>query len=282
MSTAKERLKDSQRGQGSNIPRLNIVKQLEIRDYEGKPAFHWFDTSTKPGTDVYTTESFGGVYVNSAQRITAFDRNLGVKGGSYFSTYYFSNQDIVVLMAQNVRGGVDKIMSGTPVAIKEYIVSHFPGVQPKVSKILFVLNTDGLYAIKTNISLAIDQFNRLQDEFGERMMILTPTEYDPADADISKMCKEKHLGPLADKNRPKYAKITLGPEISDEMLEELGIDDVLANFKAWREYKGTNPATDDDKNTNVVEGAASGRGPQPMPDDIHSDKPGSGSDELPY
>ena len=271
MSTAKERLKDSQRSGGSNIPRLNIVKQLEIRDWEGKPAFHWFDTTKKE--DVYTTESFGGVYINAANRISAFDKNLGIKGGSYFSTYYFTNQDIVVLMAQNVRGGVDKVMSGTPIAIKEYIAAHFPGVQPKVHRILFVLNTEGLYAIKTNISLAIDQFNKMQDDFADRMMILTPTEYDPDDPEISKICKDKHLGPLAAKNRPKYAKITLGPEISDDMLEELGIDEVLANFKAWREYKNINPATDDDKNTNVVAPAKQ--------DDVYSDKPGSGSEDLP-
>jgi hypothetical protein len=281
MGQLQDRLKKAQRGNAGNAPRLNIVKQLEIRVNDGKPAFHWYNPETKE--DEYTTESIGGVFINAAIKITAFDRYLLAKGGTCFTSLYFSNADNVVLFEPTATG-VKKVMTGTPIAIKEKLAT-IPGVQAKVSRILFILNESGLLAIKTNISIAIDQMKKYETDLGEKMIILTPTEYDINDPDISKVCKEKHLGALAATNKPKYAKITMGDALDEDILESLNVIDVIDNFTAWREYKGINPNTEDDT---AIEAAAAKKGPEPMPTghkaDYSPDLPPEGqfADNPPY
>lgn len=279
MSTIEEQrqaLRNSQRGGAPTGPKLDLKCSFEVKLNGDTPMWRWYDKEA--GEEKFSMNPIIGVYISSAMRISAFDRNYGTKGGTWSSSIYFSNKDQIALF--NPKGG--KVVVGDRAAIDTYFSTspELSGVQPKSHKIIFFLLPKGLYSVSTNISLAIDQLKQVENELADKCIILTPTEYDPADQTISKKCKEKHLGPLAAKNRPKYASISVGPEITAQMFEEMDIIGTLNMFEEWKEGRTKMKSPD-----NEVEAAAATAG-----GDVYHDepevrqppKPAVKKDDLPF
>jgi len=279
MSTIEEQrkeLRNSQRGSAPTGPRLDLKCSFEVKLNGDEPMWRWYDREVSE--EKFSANPIIGVYIASAMRISAFDRNYGAKGGIYTSSIFFTNKDQIALF--NPKG--DKVATGDRIAIDMYFKTQpeLSGVQPKSHKIIYFLLPTGLYSVSTNVSLAIDQLKQLESQFADYCIILTPKEYDPADQTISKKCKEVHLGPLAAKNRPKYASISVGPEITDQMFADMDIIGTLNMFKEWKEGRTKMKSAD-----NEVEAAAATAGGEVYHDEPEVRQPAKPvvkKDDLPF
>ena len=139
----------------------------------------------------------------------------------------------IVLFAPE-KGSYKKVVSGTIKDVESYLV-QVRSKQVSKKKVLFLLTKSGLIAISTNLSIAIDQHPKIKDELNTHQIVLTPKILSPEDTSISKKCRE-FLGKVIKENPPKYANMTVGNEITDEMAKELDIIPVIDMWDAWYEF----------------------------------------------
>lgn len=273
MSTLKDKLRQTQQQGCSNAPKLDIINHLDVKVNEatGKISFHWFDRSKDEGErDQFSSKPITGILIGSALKITAFDQGLEAM---WFTSMYFTNADSIVLF-EPAANGPKKAMVGTPKQVDEYLGAKRLTVKRQC--ILFVLTFKGLVQIKTNLILSIGQLQakvngkQLRDQLSDYMIVLNPVEYDPADTQWSKDTK-KYLGPFAEKNRPKYASISLGDEISEELLVQMKAEEVMDNYRAWKEYKTKNIVTQEDESEKAP--ATSDNEQPPASPSAQADKP---------
>lgn len=258
----KDKLKKSQRGNFNDAPKLTIAYNFDIKEHptNGKICFSFWDKAEEEEekTQKFSSKSITGIFLGAALKLTAFSQELGKNGGTYYTSIYFKNTDIVTLFAPGNDGKSIKKFSGNIEAVKSFLVNS--RCQPKVHRCLYMLTKNGLAKIETNVTIAIDQLNKIEKELTEKKITLTPMLFDPESKTISKRGKE-FLSKLAIKNPPKYAEITLGSEITDQEAEEWGIEAAIDEFVAWKEYKETSGnATDTDKNDPAVARVADAHG----------------------
>lgn len=244
----KDRLKQSQRGNFNEAPKLTIVYNFDVKENpkNNKVCFSFWDKSEdeEVKTQKFSSRDITGIFLGAALKMTAFSSELGKNGGTYFTSIYFKNSDIITLFAPGADGKSIKKFSGNIEAVKSFLVNS--RCQPKVHRCLYLLTNLGLVKVETNVTIAIDQMNRVEKELSDRLMVLTPMLYDPDGKTISKRGKD-YLSKLAVKNPPKYAEISLGSEITDQQAEEWGLEAAIDEFMAWKEFKEkTGNATDAD------------------------------------
>jgi len=236
-----DRLKNSQRGGNfSDAPKLTISYSMDVREHTQKPgtiAFSFWDKGEEEGAEKvqkFVSKPITGVYMGSAFVIKAFSDDIGTKGGTYYTSYYFKNTDIVTLMKPGRDGRSEKCFSGNIEGVKSFLVNS--RCQPKVIRCLYVLTNAGLVKIETNTTIAIDQMNKIEKELATNKLVLTPCLYDPETKTISKRGKE-FLSKLAAKNPPKYAELSLGSPITDQEATDWNLDAALDEYIAWKEFK---------------------------------------------
>jgi hypothetical protein len=237
----KQRMKAAQ-GSGQDYLKLDIAKRYELKEDEsGNMAFRTYDKEKEE--NVFLNKPIKGVLLGSANIMTAFDDDLGSKGGTYTSTPYFTNSDHVAIMAPD-KGGYKAFFKGTVPEAELWINANTTSQRATKRKILYVLNMQGIVSVETNMTIAIDQMGQLKDSLLDNFVKLTPMVYDPDNPGISKRAQE-FLGKFARKNPPKYAKIELDKLITDEAWDALNGDDVLDHFLAWQKSVKTEvvPAT---------------------------------------
>lgn len=215
---------------------------LEARaDDEGRPCFRYYDKEKEE--TIYEAATVKGILIGTAMRLSVFDPNYGGNGGSYKSNFYAGNNFLVLF---SPRGEV--AVKGDMEEIEAYIAKEI-GATPRKKQILFVLNSTGLTAVETNLSIAIDQLRGQDDEIWiDRAINLIPTMYSPDDPNISKKA-HGYLGKLAAKNKPCYANIVHGEPLTDKIWEDVGADKHLDNYLKWREQETSRKPMPDQANT---------------------------------
>jgi hypothetical protein len=229
MTDRRQRMKAAQ-GSGQDFIKLDIARRYDIKDEGGVIAFRTYDK--EEGKSSFSTKPIRGVLLGSANIMTAFDDDLGSKGGTYTSTPYFTNSDNIAIMAGD-KGGYKAYFRGTVADAELWINANTTSQRATKRKVLYLLNMQGIVSIETNMTIAIDQMGQMRDSLLDNFVKLTPAIYNPDEPDISKRAQE-FLGKFAKKNPPKYAKIELDKPISDEAWAALNGDGVLDQFLAWQ------------------------------------------------
>ncbi len=229
----KEKMKQAHQA-GNDVPRLDILQRFEVKeDEKGKPVFQYYDAEAMERKN--HAKAIEGVYVGRAFKLTCFDDELGSKGGSYFSSYYFKNN--FVTLFKPVRGGIKRVVTGTMEAVEAYLTDAKGN--PSKKMVLFVLTQGGVVEVHTNISIAIDQFKAYtkdKERLLDYMIKLSPKVYHKDNPDVGSKAKEI-LGKFADKNPPKYASLEQGKPITGEIAEKWDIESVCDEFLEWKEYR---------------------------------------------
>ncbi len=161
------------------------------------------------------------------------------------SPLFFSHKNVISLY---LGGNSTPIYKGDYEGLKELYT------RPKHVMCLFLLTKDGLVEVQTNISIAIDLLKKVQSQTLDYQIVLTPTVYDK-DAPVSKPTMEL-LGPLAFKNPPTYAMITLGDPATDEVLKTLQAGKYAKLFNAYKEFRNgqTPEIIDQVKEVEIIDG----------------------------
>lgn len=231
MSNIKEKLKESQGG-GNAAPKLNLYQRIAIKDNNGIPCFTVYDKDQK--ANVIIEAPIKGILIGQAMEASSYSDNLGSKGGNYTSSYYFTNNDKIALFAPTSKG-YDVVCSGNMEEIEAFIKKESTG-NLKKKQVLFVLNENGLIAVTTNLSIAIDQIRTNKEALSECYIILNPQLFAEDDTTITKKAKE-YLGKFRTKNPPKYAAITVGELITEDDFQKWNTDNAIAEYALWKEFK---------------------------------------------
>lgn len=224
----REKLKESQGYR--KFVQLDVVKRIDLRQAEDKsPVFSYYN-----GTEnVQFTDPIVGIFIGNAMVKTAYSDNIGSKGGTYRTNYHVSNKDMVLFEGSHV------VAKGDESVIADYILKNATGTMKK-RMVFFVATHEGLVAIETNMTIGIDQLNKNRLQLLENEIIVNPKLYSPDDTEISNKAKG-FLGKLAKTNPPKYAWITIGQPISDEMIELCNLDAHIDNFIKWKKFQTAKP-----------------------------------------
>jgi hypothetical protein len=232
MSNFKDKLKESQ-GSNSNFPKMQIVSVIEMKedDLTKLPIFARYDKVAEVYVEV--PAPIKGIYIGSAIQMSSYSDNLGSKGGNYKSDYYFDNKKITLFAPQ--AKGYEKVAQGTKEEVSAYIDKNSTS-KAKVRAVMFIATEGGLVAVITNMTIAIDQTNKVKELLSEKVIILNPAKFFEADETISKKAKE-YLGKFREKNPPKYAKVVVGEDITQELFDSLNADKHIEDFKKFKEFK---------------------------------------------
>lgn len=218
--------------------KLNLNQTFEIRkNEEGVPCFSFYDKDMEDR--VLISNPIVGIYVGKCMMIEGFSPELGRNGGTYRSSFYFTNEDKIALFAMG-----NKVFEGVPEACSNYINSA--NGSPKKRMVIFVQTKKGLNAIKTNVSIAIHQFKNIhEDTLVDKYIQVSPKVCDVDSPEMKEPMK--YLGKLAKSNPPLYADVVVGAEIEDEVAVSFGMDEVMENFIKYKAKVtgGENPDSED-------------------------------------
>lgn len=235
MTTKKDfqsHLKESQ-GHGSSPLQLTIAKRLELKKAEdGQLCFCEYDKEKKE--NLFYPDPIEGVLIGEAMQMSAYSDYLGNRGGEYTSSFYFSKNDSIALFAPTPKG-YEMVCKGDAATLEQYLTENATE-KPKKRRVFFVLTTDGLYAIKTNLIMAIDQKKQVEKLLSTHTIKFTPALFEEQDPAIGKNAK-KFLGKFRQKNPAKYLKLTPGRPLSDEMWDKIAGEKYADEFIAFKKAK---------------------------------------------
>lgn len=229
----KDELQEAQGGSTIQAPKLHVDKYLQLKKKDGKPVFAKFVDGEMQTTD----KPIEGVIISAFMRLTAFDDNLGTKGGTYRSTLFTKKTDKIAIFDISGR----KVFGGVVEEGKQWMAQNTTAGRAKTEQVLFLVNDNGVYSIEHSITLGIDGMNLSKSYRRDYMVKLVPTLYDPNDMEISERAKEQ-LGKLAAKNPPVFAKFYKGREITEDIAEKWGLTDKAQTVKAMREFASQDQA----------------------------------------
>jgi len=231
MTDFRDKLKESQQSEQGNYPRLDIALRVEPKqNAEGKMVFTTYDKEKQEIIEV--SSPITGIFIGAAMQCSSFSSELGPNGGQYQSGYYLPKSEIA-LFAPTAKG-YQMVCKGAIKDIEAYLSAQgAPGAKKR--QVVFVLGPKGLIAVSTNLSIAIDQISRQKDELLEKTIVLTPKLFEEEDPDISQKGKN-FLGKFRNTNPPKFATISVGPDITQNLFDNLGTEAVIDSYGSWREY----------------------------------------------
>ena len=234
MTDIKSKLKGSQGG--SDFVKLPILKTYSVKEVNGEPMFLYWN---KEKEENETTDNIfsKGIYIGGAMRLTAYDDNLGAKGGNFFSNYYFNRESVVLFKPGKTttvacKGNMDEV--------EKWIASNTTSKIAKKKWCFFILTKNGLVEVQTNLSIAIDHIKKFKDPLTEKYCILTPAMFTPDTKDISNSCKQM-LGKFATKNPPAYASLSVDEMISEDDFDNWGAVECIDTYNAWKKQISTTP-----------------------------------------
>lgn len=237
MSTVQVLLGKSQ-GTAKTFPKFTPDKLFETKASSQDPkkgVFRFYDKNEEDKDKRVKEYAFPikGILIGVANQGEAYCSSLGSKGGTFMTSMYLRNDNMVLF------GGGNKVCEGDISTIEAYLSSQ--GAERLSKKqVYFVLVKDKynggiVIAVKTNMSIAIDHMNKYGKELKSKMIHLTPKVYEQGSGDVSEKAL-KHLGALIKRNPPAYANVTVGEEITMDMLNELGGVGVINDFVKWKEF----------------------------------------------
>lgn len=233
MSNFKDKLKQSQ-GQVNTYPKIPIFKTVELKDDDsnGAPSFCSYNKETK--LNEFSTEIITGIFIGAAMQMSSYSDSLGRNGGQYKSEHYVNNNHPVSLFAPKGEK-YESVFKGTAPEVEEFIGKNSTSTAKK-RQVLYVLTSDGIVAVITNLSIAIDQLGVNREALQENFIVLTPALFNESMTTISKKAKE-FLGKFRQKNPPKFADITVGQPIEEKDWNYMKADEAVDAYVNWRKFK---------------------------------------------
>lgn len=231
-NSIKEKLSASQGGNNQFVQLPLKYSFSMAEDEQSETAFKSWNKETEQNEFYY--EPLKGIYIGGAMKLSAYDDNLGSKGGNYFSSHYVNKENIVLFEPGKT---IKRVCQGNMEEIEKWIATNTTSRAPRKKWCIFLLTEQGLVEVQTNITIAIDQLKKNKEAISERYVILVPTLYSP-DNDLSKSCKEM-LGKFATKNPPKYASLSTGELITEMDFENWDTENVIETFKEWKKQKAS-------------------------------------------
>lgn len=282
----RDRVSKNQSGGQGEIPRLPIDIRLTMKENPttGKPSFALWDKENK--VDKFGANPLKGLLIGFAMIMRAFDETLGKFGLTITSAPYVSKDNIVIFDPQTNK----KLAQGTKEEITLTIAAKYPHAdKPGVGVLLYLYTFPAkgqpgkLYEIATNSTLAFDGMKQHQKDLVDNYTILIPTLYDTADLTITGKAHEG-LGKFAKKNPPKYAKITIGERIPDELYDTKEVSEILDAWDTWKNFQLNKKEVQDAQETPNNDNNSTTRtsAPPPAPKDDFDWMQEKQNDDLPF
>lgn len=231
MEDRRKLMKNAHGQSDGDFIKLDIATRLEVKQApENKgAAFRFY----KNEESIYVTKTISGIYVGDANIMTAYDDDLGTKGGTYFTTPYFTIKDSVVVLAPSKKGGVEAAFRGTVVEAESWISANSTSGRPTKRKLVYLLTKSGLITVQTNMVIFIDQIKHIKELLFDNLLDMTPATYDSKNPGISKKAQDI-LGKFAAKNPPNYASMCVGQPLTDEFWLQCNAQEVFETFVKWK------------------------------------------------
>ena len=232
----RDKLKESQNTM-SQRPRLDIILYLDMKNnLDEKPAFHYVDKD-ESGKIIqhFFTKPVSGVYIGQAMKLSCWDQS---SSGFYKTTAYFSKESRISLFDNYSQ----YVMTGNLEDIEKYCIKNV-STAIKKQRTIYLLTDKGIIEISTNLSISIYEFKVYsggdKDRLLDYLMVLNPKLYNEKDEFFTEKIK-KLLGALAVTNPPKYASISQGEPITEQLADKLNIEQVADEFLEWKNYYSKN------------------------------------------
>jgi len=257
----------------SDVPASLNEKRISIKQSDGKAYFVYYDKELKENLAVPEIE---GVILGTAMSISSFDTNYG-KNGSTWNSHYIFDFDKVRIFAPN--GDKQPIMK-----YQEAIDWLGKETKATVKKrtVYFVLTHEGILAVYTNPTIAIEQLSKTEWRYS--VVKLTPLIYNPGTAKLSKKAVD-YLGKLANTNPPLYADLTVSQPITDDYANVIGLEQYQKMFNHVKDFYGKTTADVVEAETNDYTQEIQDY-QRPAPGFQHEIKPqsdhGLSDDDLPF
>jgi hypothetical protein len=192
---------------------------------DGVCRFMWYDSEAKTEEEV---KSISGALIGKCYVLEQYDNSLKK---TWRSNYVFDNNNVMIFSPIDGKKAFDKPISYKDA--KAWLTAKVGGAKSKYVYWVYDLDSCVLYAVYSNISIAIDQSNRYKKEIGNGNRItLNPEEYSQ-NTQISTATKEM-LGKVALKNKPNFANISFSNDpITDEEAETSGLMDIIDKFNEY-------------------------------------------------
>lgn len=229
----KDKLKQAQQT-GIDRPKIELSYFFRMKeDEKGRVAFNYYDKDKDKEKDVFIVKPLMGMHIGTAMTMEAYSDDLGSKGGTYRSTYYFNKSHKMGVLAPT-KGGFGIVHQGTAEEIESFMQQKSGGAVHKRA-VLFILTQKGdLIGVQTNLAIAIDQLKKVKDKTLDYMITLTPSLYGK-DANVTANC-DKILGKFAAKNPPKYADISVGDAIDEAWVDSIDGETFIDMFTEYKKY----------------------------------------------
>jgi hypothetical protein len=287
----RDKLKQSQ-GTEKNFIKLDILHRIEVKaikttrqieDPQTKemvdvvkktPTFQYYDPTKKDDESkgyVKFQQNIEGILIGSAMQLSIYSKNLNA---SYFSDYFISKNNVIVFDPSK-----KKAFQGTLDGAKSWFAANTDG-KPTNRKVLFVLTKKGLFAITTNLTIAIDQLNSAGTSFQSKYIVLSAAIYKHDSKTISKKAKE-FLGAVVSENPPNYCEISVGKEFTDDEAKAMDIEKHIDLFEIWKKSKESNPTTSEPITTSDVRELGDLPSELEVTDPSFNEQP-TASDDLPF
>lgn len=285
----KDNMKEAQGDSAKQAPKLHVDHYLQLKNIDNKPSFVMFVDGERKATSKPIEGAIVGIFL----RMSAFDDNLGSKGGTYRSTLYNRKADNIAIFDINGR----KTFGGTAEEGEKWLAENSTEGRAKKDQVLLITNDNGVYSVENNLTLGIDSLNLSKAYRYDHTIKFVPTLYSPDDTEISERAKQ-YLGKFAKNNPPTFVKFYKGKEITDDMAEKWGLEDKLETVKAMKEYMADTPETSNEEEAHdpVISNAGVKAPPMPgnttpkeppMPDESQYEEPPEENqvppeDDLPF
>ena len=198
------------------------------KNVEGKPPM-MVEYKVTEGVEEYINHPLiKGVYVGSFMIIEAWDDTAKVK---YQSSPYFTNDNHVWINDKNKAFGGQQF---TPEEAKNALGRK--GLNTTTKMVIVLATLKGVVTIKTNSTLWINQFSKIQragihEDF---VLDIVPIRFDPANLIFNKLNPDydKKMSP---ESYPACLLITQGESIMDKVENNLKLYEVFTNYLAYKE-----------------------------------------------
>jgi len=198
------------------------------KNVEGKPPMMVEYKLTEGVAEYINHPSLKGVYVGSFMIIEAWDDSAKVK---YQSSPYFMNDNHVWINDKNKAFGGQQF---TPEEAKNALGRK--GLNTTTKMVIVMATLKGVVTIKTNSTLWINQFSKIQRAgiHEDYVLDICPIAFDPANLIFNKLNPDYYKN-MKTKNYPACLLIVQGESITDKVANNWKLDEIFTNYLAYKD-----------------------------------------------
>ena len=198
------------------------------KNVEGKPPMMVEYKLTEGVAEYINHPSLKGVYVGSFMIIEAWDDSAKVK---YQSSPYFTNDNHVWINDKNKAFGGQQF---TPEEAKNALGRK--GLNTTTKMVIVMATLKGVVTIKTNSTLWINQFSKIQRAgiHEDYVLDICPIAFDPANLIFNKLNPDYYKN-METKNYPACLLIVQGESITDKVANNWKLDEIFTNYLVYKD-----------------------------------------------